>query len=141
MDGHFIRGGQAFRIAAKEYSKEKEIQVILSQEMAANYRVEKKDLPGNLPMTWQDSDGRARSVEWINNFGIKKIGKPDFEQDEIPESYEIILDEFEGKRLVYYDSRDRQVKPFSQEDLGKPKDLPGKISARLKLGDPPIGTG
>lgn len=141
MDGHFIHNGLSFRIRAKAKSKEGEIQVILTQAMGVGYRAEKKDLPADLPTTWQDSYGKTRSVDWINNFGIKKIGKPDFEQDEVPESYEIILDQAEGKTLLYYDARDRQVKPFSQGDLGQPEGQPGKISARLKLGDPPIGTG
>jgi hypothetical protein len=139
MDGRFIRKGQAFRIEAKANSRERELQVILSQGMAANYRVEKKKLPSGLPATWKDPHGETRSIEWINNFGIKQAGKQVFERGELSESYEIVLDKAEGKTLVYYDHRDKQVKPFSPSDLGEPESQPGKLSARLKLGDPPVG--
>ncbi len=139
MDGRFIRGGQSFPIGARSGSKEREVVVVLSKGMAANNRVVKKDLPDDLPTSWRDQEGKQRDIEWLNNFGIKRKGKPDFEMDDISEDYEIIVDEAEGTTLVYYDHRDRRVKPFSSEDYGRTPGQQGKISARLRLGDPPIG--
>ncbi len=137
MRGHFIQDGQSFTIKAKAGSKERDIDVILPRGLAANHRVEKKELPANLPTSWQDASGEMRTVSWVINFGLKLAGQTAFVRGEVAEAYEIRLDQAEGKTLVYYNGK--SVRAFDPSDLGEPADQPGKVAARLKLGDPPIG--
>ena len=136
MNGRFVQNGTSFTVAAKANSKEKEIEVILPPGLADGdkYKVEKKDLPEGLPPTWRGN----REITWFNNFGLKEKGKSGFVSGEVPESYEIIMDKETGKIPVYYDG---EVKAFPQEDHGDTPGRSGKVSARLKLGDPPCGSG
>jgi len=137
VNGHFIRsGGKSFKISKVKGSAEKDLDIILPPGLAAKYVVEKKAVPANIPTSWVTADGETRTVAWIGNFGLKQIGKASFLQGSVSEHYEIILDKVAGKSLVYYDGA---VKPFSEGDVVEPADLPGKFSARLKLGDPPVG--
>ena len=133
MNGRFIKNGKSFPIKAKA-NKEKEIEVILSQKLAVTHMVEKKDLPEDIPTTWQ-----GRTITWFNNFGLKERGNSGFVSGQVSESYEIILDKESGKTLVYYDGS--SVKAFPPGDLGDTPGRPGKVSVRLKLGDPPCGSG
>ena len=135
MNGHFVQNGSSFKVPARAGTKEKEIEVLLPPGLAASHVVEKKDLPEGIPTTWKGS----RPITWINNFGLKEKGKADFVRGEVPESYEIILDKEPNKTLVYY--YDGSVRAFPPNDLGEPPGRPGKVSARLQLGDPPCGSG
>lgn len=134
MNGRFIKNGKSFPIKAKAKTKEREIEVILPPGLAATHEVVKKSLPQGIPTTWQ-----GRTITWFNNFGLKEKGKPGFVRGQVPESYEIILDKESGKTLVYYDGS--SVKAFPPGDLGDTPGRSGKVSARLKLGDPPCGSG
>ena len=135
MNGRFVQDGTSFKIPPKAGTNEREIEIILPPGLAASHKVEKKDLPEGLPTTWKVS----RPITWFNNFGLKEKGKPDFVSGEVPEGYEIILDQEPGKTLVYY--YDGSVRAFPQKDLGDTPGRPGKVSARLQLGDPPCGSG
>jgi hypothetical protein len=139
MSGHFIPSGQSFTIRGKAGTQEKDIDVILTAGLAAGHRVEKKDIPAKIPKSWRHPSGKTRTITWIGNFGLKPAGSTEFVRGEVAEHFEIHLDHQEGQTLVYFDGSG--VKPFDQNDLGFPADRPGKIAARLKLGDPPVGWG
>lgn len=132
MNGRFVKNGISFKVKATK-AKERDIEVILPPGLAATHEVVKKSLPKGIPTTWQ-----GRTITWFNNFGLKEKGKSGFVRGQVPESYEIILDKESGKTLVYYDG---EVKAFPQGDLGDTPGRSGKVSARLKLGDPPCGSG
>jgi hypothetical protein len=139
MNGHFIRsGGKSFKVSKGSKATERELDVILPPGLAAKYVVEKKAIPANMPTSWVTPGGQTRPITWIGNFGLKQIGKASFVKGSVSEHYEIILDKPADKTLVYFDGG---VNPFPAVDTQDRDDLPGKCSARLKLGDPPIGMG
>jgi hypothetical protein len=131
-----VKGGKSFGIAARAGARQQRLDVFLTPGLDQKYRVEQKEIPAGLPTTWTTPSGETRSVTWVNNFGLKEKGKTRFVAGEVSEHYEIQIDREEGKTLVYYSGG---VKYFDAKDLGSPPDAPGKISARLKLGDPPVG--
>lgn len=133
MNGRFVNNGTSFKVKAAK-AKERDIEVILPPGLAATHEVVKKSLPQGIPTTWQ-----GRTITWFNNFGLKERGKSGFVSGQVSESYEIILDKESGKTLVYYDGS--SVKAFPPGDLGDTPGRSGKVSTRLKLGDPPCGSG
>jgi hypothetical protein len=137
MNGHFIRSkGKSFRIAKRDGSQEHDVDVILPEGLAARYEVAKKDIPANIPTSWVAPDGQTHTISWVSNFGLRETGKAGFLHGAVSEHYEIILDKVADKTLVYFDG---SVKPFPAGDTQDRDDLPGKFSARLRLGDPPVG--
>ncbi len=122
MNGNFIQNGNPFYIQAQPGSGRANLIVLLPQGL--NYQVASKDFPPNMP-----SD-----VTWIYNFGLQQGGNS--ARGRVPQQYELILDDVPGV-WYYFDGSARQT--FSQTRRGPA--LPGKISALLDLGDPPIGTG
>ncbi|UCH61271.1 MAG: hypothetical protein JSV61_07250 [Anaerolineales bacterium] len=139
MSGHFLSNGKSFPIQAKPGSAEQAIEVILSPGLAKKYVVEKKDIPKGIPTSWRDdASQKTYKIKWLNNFGLKPIGKPDFVPGKVSEKYELLVEAGEGETLFYYDEG---VKRFPPGDLERPGNMPGKLAARLDLGDPVIGRG
>lgn len=137
MSGHFNPAGKSFPVQARPGSTEQSIEIVLPPGLAKLYAVEKKDLPANLPTSWRDpSSQQTHTIHWLNNFGLKATGRPDFEAGRVPEKYEILVEVAEGEQLVYFDG---EVKPFPADETARPGNMPGKVAARLDLGDPPIG--
>lgn len=114
---------------SKRFSQE--MSVILGDDLA-NYNVEAKDFPGNLPERWTDpSDGQSKEIDWFGNFGIKKRGESGF-VNKLPKKYSVELPYF-NKQYVYYDGQ--AVKKLQNvRSAGQ-----NKVQVDLDLGDPPIG--
>ncbi len=114
--------------------KGKEVKIKLAN--TGTYDVYQKDLPANLPS----------SYNWINSFGLKKRPKDakdpnktidTSDSDPYPatvESYTIELDDSAGKEPVYFDGT--RVKNFPAK---KTIASNGRAHVVLALGDPPIG--
>jgi hypothetical protein len=127
MDGHFVKNGNSFPIPAKAGAKL--LTVLLPPGL--DYQVESKPFPDILV---KDPLG----VDWIYNFGLKKGNVP--AQGKVSMKYELILDNPPaGKKWYYFDGTKKQ--PFAATDIMQSDKIPGKISARLDLGDPPVGMG
>jgi hypothetical protein len=137
MNGHFVDNGAPFSIGAAAGSSQKPLQIVLPVGLAAKYTAAKKPMPG-LPAKWKNAQGVEYTITWINNFGLRPTGSEGFVQGSVAEDYEILLDKEPGKTLFYYSGG---VRRFEAADLSEPSDMPGKIAARLRLGDPPIGWG
>jgi hypothetical protein len=135
--GHFVNNGRPFQIGTKPNSAERPIEVVLSPNLANKYQVVKKEMPGNLPGKWKDNNGNTFTIEWVNSFGLKEVGKPDFVSGQVEEDYEILIGRGTGI-LVYYLNG---VVPFDDNDLSEPDDKSNMIAARMRHGDPPVGWG
>jgi len=135
--GHFVTKGHSFKIATRPNSAERPIEVVLTANLAGKYEVVKKDPPGKLPDKWTDSNGNTFNLEWVNSFGLKQKGKPDFVAGQVEEDYEILIGKGTGI-LVYYLNG---VVPFEDDDLSVLDDNTNRIAARMRHGDPPVGWG
>lgn len=100
----------------------------LTAESARRYTVWQKDIPEDI----QDDRYQDRPIHWVNNFGLKRVGRDDYEA-EVSEPYTVILDDVPaGATAVYHDGRN--VRP-----LGTTPEGGGRVQAALNLGDPPVG--
>jgi len=139
MSGHFLPNGKSFPVQATPGSAEQAIEVVLPPGLAKKYVVEKKDIPEGLPTSWRDDASQVTyTIHWLNNFGLKPVGKANFVPGKVEEKYELLVEVGEGETLFYYDEG---VKLFPPGDFERPANMPGKIAARLDLGDPVIGWG
>jgi len=95
------------------------------------YKVYEKKIPKNL----KDSKD-YKKYTWLGNFGFQKKSSGKKVKGNMPKSYEIQVEDKSKKKLVYWNGK-KAVK-FSNAKVKKV----GKKnfrSAKLKMGDPPIG--
>ena len=108
-----------------------DIDIVLGDDIEADYDVVEKDFPDDLPDSWIDPDDDVeKKITWISNFGLKK---PDGRfEEKLPKGkkYQIELPAGLGK-LVYFDGT--QV----QKLAGQVSE--GRFIGELDLGDPPVG--
>ncbi len=101
----------------------------LSQNAAGRYEVYRKDIPNEL----QGRMYRQREITWLNNFGLKERGKPEFAN--IVPAYEVHIQSVpSASTYVYYDGSNIQTLDFHVDP-----DDDSRIVAELTLGDPAIG--
>jgi hypothetical protein len=103
----------------------------LNVEVPDSYEVYEKGYPQSL----KDSEDYTR-YDWIGNFGFREISSKKNVEGLMPRSYEIQAGERSNKDLVYWDGK----KTVKFEDA-KVKEVGNKNvrSAKLKMGDPPVG--
>jgi hypothetical protein len=104
------------------------IAVVLNDRLSG-YTVYGKDIPDGLAQKTH----KNKKVHWINNFGLKEKGQSEF-AGSLPDEYTILLEKIEHSEYVYFDGsqiRPLPVTPHPQDDT--------RVSAVLRLGDPPIG--
>lgn len=123
--------GRATEVTIPEHASSRAKQTLrlrLAPEAAQAYSVWQKELPSDLPESYQ-----GLTISWFNNFGLKPAGSDDYEAKVPP--YTIILDPGpSGSALVYFD------------ELSEPRlnwletvEVKGKLHATLDRGDPAIG--
>lgn len=113
-----------------QFADEEEITLVLPDTVKPeDYEVVKKPRPTGIPDKWNN-----RPVVWINCFGVKK------NKVWANIEYQIIVTPRKNKILVYFNGK--AVVPFADSDLTlNPSGYPGKLSAKLRMGDPPVGWG
>jgi hypothetical protein len=130
-DREISHPGRATEVTIPEHASSRAKQIVrlrLAPGAAQEYSVWQKELPGNLPESYQ-----GMTISWFNNFGLKRAGSDRYEAKVPP--YTIILDPGpSGSILVYYDE-------LSELPLNRLEttEVEGKLHATLDQGDPAIG--
>ena len=104
----------------------------ITVEVPEGYKVFKKDYPKSL--TKSKDYGKYK---WIGNFGFQKDSGKEVKGD-MPKSYEIQVKDRSKATLVYWDVKKKKtikLKNAKTKKVGKMK----MRSAKLRMGDPPIG--
>jgi hypothetical protein len=109
-----------------DFPDQDQITIILSPETTDQLDIFYKPLP----VAVKNLKYGGKKVHWINNFGIKQKAAASFEKK--VEQYEIHLKHIADAVYVYYDGT--KIKPLSTSDP-----VGGQVSAKLDLGDPPVG--
>ena len=110
------------------------IDVILGDDIEADYDVVEKDFPDDLPDSWTDpDDGEEVTITWFGNFGLKRLADDKFE-DRLPKGRKYQVELPTGfRKFVYFDGT--QVRKLEGRVQNR------KFLADLDLGDPPVGGG
>ena len=95
------------------------------------YQVYEKKFPTSL------KDNKAyKKYDWIGNFGFQKKSSGKKVKGNMPKSYEIQVEDRSKKDLVYWNGKKVVKFPKAKvKKVGKKKFR----SAKLKMGDPPVG--
>lgn len=95
------------------------------------YKVYEKKFPQKLK-----DNKDYKKYKWIGNFGFRKKSSGKKVKGDMPKSYEIQVEDQKNKKLVYWNGKKIvKFKGTSEKKVGKKKFR----SAKLKMGDPPIG--
>ena len=109
-------------------TEKRPVTIILTAEAARRYTVWQKDIPEEI----QDARFQGRPIVWVNNFGLKRIGRDEYEAT-VSETYTVVLEGVPaGATAVYYDGR-------AVRQLGTTPAGGGRVEAALDLGDPAVG--
>jgi hypothetical protein len=95
------------------------------------YEIYEKEIPQKL----KDSPDYNKYT-WIGNFGFQEKSSGKKVTGDMPKSYEIQVEDKANKNLVYWDGK--KVVKFTGTTEKKVGDKKFR-SAKLKMGDPPIG--
>ncbi len=103
------------------------VEVNLERNDHAKYHVVEKDMPSNLPATWN-----GKKITWFICFGVRHKNSDGSDGDFADVEYSIQMDALPADKtlLAFYDNA---VHVLETETVG------GKTKARLNRGDPPVG--
>lgn len=108
------------------------IQVIIPQKLG-RYEAFEKEYPDSLKKSPD-----FQNYNWLGNFGLREKTSGRQAGRTVEADYEIQVEKRAGQKLVYWDGS--QTVEFTSARHGL-KDVPGTnhLSAKLNLGDPPVG--
>lgn len=109
-------------------SRAEEVRVRLSREAAREYGVWQKEMPEEMPDSYQ-----GRPITWLNNFGLKPRGSDAYAAS-VP-AYTIVLAKGpEDAVLVVYEPQgDPPLRELATREVD------GQVQATLDRGDPSVG--
>ena len=108
-----------------------DIDIVLDDDIEADYEVIEKDFPEDLPESWVDPDDeKEKKITWFGNFGLRK---PDGKfEDKLPKGKKYQIELPTGyRKFVYFDGMEIRRLAGRVEK--------SKFLADLDLGDPPVG--
>jgi hypothetical protein len=139
MNGRFVKG-DVFAIRAE--AAEKALDIILPASLSNKYSAEKAPT-GGIPTSWADPayPNRVYQIRWVNNFNLKP--RPGVKIDpNVSMEYEIQFEKPDLGPVTYtklFYFLGGTIQPFDASDYEELAD--GKIAAKLRISDPPIGWG
>jgi hypothetical protein len=113
---------------SKRFPHQAAVRVRLRGDVEADYDVVQKEIPESL----QNATYNGKPVRWINNFGVRRKGRDQFEQR--VSAYELSLEKVEGAEYVYFDGQNIRGLGVAPDDEDA-----ARVKATLDLGDPPVG--
>lgn len=125
--------GQSREVTIPEHAaarRAQSLRVRLTRAAAQEYGVWQKDMPADLPETY---DGRP--ITWFNNFGLKRRGSDEYEVS-VP-AYTIIVEKHPDDAVLVAYEEQADPSLYALETV----EVDGELHATLDRGDPTVGWG